>query len=41
MSVLGLRVGAVAKWQTPGGEEGAAEVSAVLFQPEASGDYSI
>jgi regulator of nucleoside diphosphate kinase len=41
MSLIGLRAGAVAKWRTPSGEECAAEVSAVLFQPEASGDYSI
>jgi regulator of nucleoside diphosphate kinase len=37
-SLLGLQVGAVARWQTPSGEEGAAEVVAILFQPEASGD---
>jgi len=41
MSVLGLRVGSVARWRTPSGEECAAEVSAILFQPESSGDYSI
>lgn len=41
MSVLGLRVGSVARWWTPSGEECAAEVSAILFQPESSGDYSI
>lgn len=41
MSMLGLRVGSVATWQTPSGEEVSAEVAAVLFQPEASGDYSI
>jgi regulator of nucleoside diphosphate kinase len=39
--LLGLRVGAVARWQTPSGEEGAAEVIAILFQPEASGDYAL
>lgn len=38
-SLLGLQVGTVARWQTPSGEEGAAEVVAILFQPEASGDY--
>lgn len=38
-ALLGLKAGAVARWQTPSGEEGAAEIAAVLFQPEASGDY--
>ena len=41
MSLLGLRAGSVARWRTPSGEECAAEVSAILFQPESSGDYSI
>lgn len=40
-SLLGLQVGAVARWHTPSGEEGAAEVVAILFQPEASGDYAL
>jgi regulator of nucleoside diphosphate kinase len=40
-SLLGLRVGCVARWFTPTGEEREAEVLAVLFQPEASGDYSM
>ena len=40
LALLGLRVGSVARWCTPGGEENEAEVSAVLFQPEASGDYT-
>ncbi len=39
-SLLGLQVGAVAHWQSPGGEEASAEVLAILFQPEASGDYT-
>jgi regulator of nucleoside diphosphate kinase len=39
-AVLGSRVGSVARWRTPVGEIGAAEVLAVLFQPEASGDYT-
>lgn len=38
-SLLGLRVGDVAKWQTPTGEECAGEIAAILFQPEATGDY--
>jgi regulator of nucleoside diphosphate kinase len=40
-SLLGLRVGGVANWRTPVGEEGYAEVLAILFQPEASGDYTM
>ena len=39
-SLLGLRVGSVARWRTPVGDHGAAEVLAILFQPEASGDYT-
>jgi regulator of nucleoside diphosphate kinase len=38
-SLLGLKVGAVARWQTPGGEDATAKVLAISFQPEASGDY--
>ena len=40
-SVLGLHVGATARWVTPNGDTGAAEVIALLFQPEASGDYTL
>ena len=40
-SLLGLRVGSVARWQAPHGEECAAVVAAILFQPEASGDYTL
>jgi regulator of nucleoside diphosphate kinase len=39
-SLLGLRVGEVARWQGPAGDTHAAEVVALLFQPEASGDYT-
>lgn len=39
LALLGLPVGAVARWQGPGGSENAARVAAILFQPEASGDY--
>lgn len=39
-SLLGLRVGDVARWHTPDGREHAARVAALLFQPEASGDYT-
>jgi regulator of nucleoside diphosphate kinase len=38
-SLLGLRVGERARWRTPAGDERTAEVLAVIFQPEASGDY--
>ena len=37
--LIGLTLGQVARWLTPTGEEGAAEIVAILFQPEASGDY--
>lgn len=39
-SLLGLRVGDTARWVTPNGDECAAQVLAILFQPEASGDYT-
>jgi regulator of nucleoside diphosphate kinase len=39
-SLLGQRVGATARWRTPNGDECAAEIAALLFQPEASGDYT-
>ncbi len=38
-SLLGLRVGSVARWHTPHGDACSAEVVSMLFQPEASGDY--
>ncbi|MED5619647.1 GreA/GreB family elongation factor [Ideonella sp. BN130291] len=40
-SLLGLRVGSVARWATPVGEDKSAEVLAILFQPESSGDFSL
>ena len=40
-SLIGRRVGSIARWRTPGGDEGAAEVLALLFQPESSGDYTM
>ena len=40
LSLLGLKEGAIARWRTPSGEECLAEVASVLFQPEASGDYT-
>ena len=39
-SLLGLRVGAQAQWRTPQGEPRSAQVRAILFQPEATGDYT-
>lgn len=39
-SLLGLRVGSAARWSTPAGDEREAEILAILFQPEDSGDYS-
>lgn len=39
LGLLGTRVGDTARWRTPDGEENAAEVLAILFQPEATGDY--
>lgn len=38
--LLGQRVGAVARWQTPNGDACAAHIVELLFQPEASGDYT-
>ncbi len=40
-SLLGLRVGDVARWRTPLGQERTARILEVLFQPEANGDYTI
>ena len=39
-SLLGQRVGAIARWRTPNGDACAADIVALLFQPEASGDYT-
>ena len=39
-ALLGVRVGTIARWRTPTGQEAAAEVVALLSQPEASGDYT-
>ena len=40
-SLLGLRVGADARWTLPGGEQRAARLEAILFQPESSGEYAL
>lgn len=39
-SLLGLRVGTIARWRTPAGKEGSARILAVLFQPEAGREVS-
>lgn len=39
-SLLGLSAGDMARWSTPAGDERAAEILAVTYQPEASGDYT-
>lgn len=38
-ALLGSKVGETACWALPDGREAALQVQAVLFQPEASGDY--
>ena len=38
-SLLGLTVGAIASWTAPDGTRVAAQVLAIVFQPEASGNY--
>jgi regulator of nucleoside diphosphate kinase len=37
-ALLGLRVGGVARWQTPGGDAVALRVDALAYQPEANGE---
>jgi regulator of nucleoside diphosphate kinase len=39
LSLLGQQIGAMVRWESPDGTERMAEVIAILFQPEASGDY--
>ena len=39
ISLLGLREVVVARWLRFRGEEGAAVVESIQFQPEATGDY--
>jgi regulator of nucleoside diphosphate kinase len=39
-ALIGQQVGAVARWSTPGGQDHAAEILSLSFQPEASGDYT-
>jgi regulator of nucleoside diphosphate kinase len=40
LGLLGRRVGSVAQWVSPTGVKCEAIVEAILFQPEASGDYT-
>ena len=40
-SLLGLRVGAEARWPLPGGEQGRARLEAIVFQPESHGEYAL
>jgi regulator of nucleoside diphosphate kinase len=40
LALLGLRVGEVARWSGPDGQPRTATIVALLFQPEASGDYT-
>jgi regulator of nucleoside diphosphate kinase len=40
IGLLGVKSGALARWDMPGGAQGETRVVAVLFQPEASGDYA-
>jgi regulator of nucleoside diphosphate kinase len=39
-ALLGLRVGGVARWVSPTGDERLGEIVSILFQPESSGDYT-
>jgi regulator of nucleoside diphosphate kinase len=39
LGLLGLAVGAVARWVGPAGQETVAQIEEILFQPEATGDY--
>lgn len=39
LGLLGLCVGAMARWVGPDGEETVARIEGVMFQPEAIGDY--
>ena len=39
-ALLGCRVGDTVSWTTPDGREHRAEIVALHFQPEASGDYA-
>ena len=40
LSLIGQQVGSSVRWESPDGSERMSEVDAILFQPEASGDYT-
>jgi regulator of nucleoside diphosphate kinase len=40
LSLLGEQVGSTVRWESPDGRLRMADVDAMLFQPEASGDYT-
>ena len=40
LSLLGQQVGSMVSWDSPDGSVRMAQVEAILFQPEASGDYT-
>jgi len=40
-ALLGQRVGDMARWRAPDGTRKSLRVAALLFQPEASGDYTL
>lgn len=39
--LLGCRVGELARWRTPYGQDRCSEILALLYQPEASGNYTL
>jgi len=39
--LLGCRVGELAHWRTPYGQDRCSEILALLYQPEASGNYTL
>jgi regulator of nucleoside diphosphate kinase len=39
-ALIGLPVGAIAQWRTPGGTAVQARIVEITFQPEASGEYT-
>ena len=38
-ALLGAKVGELARWELPGGRTASVRVDALVFQPEANGDY--
>lgn len=41
LGLIGQKVGAVVRWPTPAGAERSAEILAILFQPESSGQHAM